>query len=183
MMEQANPYATPDADLNVGSVNHAEILRKDYLNHEASIQSVGILYYLGFLMFVIILITMLVAPKDSELGSDLQIATTLLGGGVLCFITVWIGRSLRKLKAQARIPVLLTSLVGLINFPLGTLINGYILWLVFSAKGKMVFSEEYAQVIQQTPHIKYKTPKLIMALGILFFAAIAFVIGAVLLEG
>ncbi len=183
MMEQANPYATPGADLNVGSVNHAETLRREYLNHEASIQSVGILYYLGFGMLVITFITMVVASVESESGSDTPVAAVLLGGGLVCFIALWIGRSLRKLKTQARVPVLLTSLAGLINFPVGTLINGYILWLVFSAKGKMVFSEEYARVIQQTPHIKYKTPKLIMALGLLFFAVIAFVMGAVLLEG
>jgi hypothetical protein len=44
------------------------------------------------------------------------------------------------------------------------LINGYILYLVFSQKGKTVFSDEYQAVIQQTPHIKYRTSIIIWIL-------------------
>ncbi len=58
-------------------------------------------------------------------------------------------------------PLLVFSLLGLVGFPIGTLINAYILYIVFSAKGKLIFSDEYRKVIQLTPHIKYKTPILI----------------------
>jgi hypothetical protein len=59
---------------------------------------------------------------------------------------------------------------------LGTLINGYILYLLLSAKWEMVFSAEYRDIIDATPHIKYRTSILIwMLLGIIV-AAIAAVI-------
>jgi hypothetical protein len=64
--------------------------------------------------------------------------------------------------------------VGLLGFPVGTLINGYILFLLFGRKGKTVFSEEYQVVIEQTPHIKYRTPLVVWIL----LGLVLFVIGA-----
>lgn len=63
----------------------------------------------------------------------------------------------RKLKSWARIPTAILSGIGLLGFPVGTLINGYILYLVFSRKGVTVFSDDYKRVIAETPHIKYRT--------------------------
>jgi hypothetical protein len=68
------------------------------------------------------------------------------------------------LRKWARIPTGILSGLGLLGFPLGTLINGYILYLIFSQKGKTVFSEEYQAVIEQTPHIKYRTSILVWIL-------------------
>jgi len=70
---------------------------------------------------------------------------------------IWVGTGLRRLRKWARIPTGILSGIGLLGFPLGTLINGYILYLIFSQKGKTVFSEDYRAVIEQTPHIKYRT--------------------------
>ena len=49
------------------------------------------------------------------------------------------------------------SVVGLIGFPIGTLISGYILYLLWGKKGRVIFSPEYQAVIAATPHVKYKT--------------------------
>jgi hypothetical protein len=46
----------------------------------------------------------------------------------------------------------------LLAFPLGTLINGYILWLVFSTKGKTILSNDYAAIVAATPHVRYRIP-------------------------
>lgn len=48
--------------------------------------------------------------------------------------------------------------IGLLGIPVGTLINAYILWLLFSKKGKRVFSVDYQRIIAETPHIKFRTP-------------------------
>jgi hypothetical protein len=60
--------------------------------------------------------------------------------------------------------------------PIGTLINAYILYLVFSRKGRTILSEDYQQVIAATPHIKYKTSIIVwIFLGLLVaLLAIAF---------
>ena len=49
------------------------------------------------------------------------------------------------------------SAIGLLGFPIGTLISAYFLYLLVSEKGKVVFSDEYKEVIRKTPHIRYKT--------------------------
>jgi hypothetical protein len=59
------------------------------------------------------------------------------------------------------------SVIGLIGIPIGTLISAYFLYLLLSQKRTMVFSDEYQQVIEQTPHIKYKTSIVVIILLVL----------------
>lgn len=130
--------------------NSAELIRKENLKHEASIKSVGLLY---FLAAAFLLLAGLMSAISGQ-GEGILIGLLLI---VLGAAQLWVGIGLRSLKPWARIPTAILSGIGLIGFPLGTLINGYILYLVLSAKGKTVFSEDYQRVIEQTPHIKYRT--------------------------
>jgi len=75
-------------------------------------------------------------------------------------IAILIGRGFRKLKPWVRIPGTIFAALGLLSIPIGTLINGYILYLMFSAKGKMVFSPEYSEIREATPEVVYKTSAL-----------------------
>lgn len=95
----------------------------------------------------------------------------LLGAGQL-----WVGYGLRRLRKWARIPTGILSGLGLLAFPIGTLINAYILYLLFCQKGKMVFSDEYRAVIEQTPHIKYRTSIIVWIVLGLLLLLIAFAI-------
>jgi uncharacterized Tic20 family protein len=156
-----------------------EEMRKEYLKHEASIKSVGILYYLGGGAVVLLgLVGLFAAVKDSQAPIVIAVFPALLlfllGAGQL-----WVGTGLRRLKKWARIPSGILSGIGLLGFPLGTLINGYILYLIFSQKGKTVFSEEYQAVIEQTPHIKYRTSILVwILLGLVLVLITAGIIAA-----
>ena len=81
---------------------------------------------------------------------------------------------MRALKSWGRIVGCILSGLGLLNFPVGTLINAYILYLFLSKKGRMVFSAEYKDIIAATPDVKYRTSILVwIFLGILvaLFAA------------
>jgi hypothetical protein len=91
-----------------------------------------------------------------------------------------VGTGLRRLKRWARIPVGILSGIGLIGFPLGTIINAYILYLVFGKKGVTVFSDEYRLVIEQTPHIKYKTSIVVwIFLGLVLLLIVAGLVAAI----
>lgn len=84
----------------------------------------------------------------------------------IAFIALSFG--FKKLSPWARIAGTVLSSLGLLAFPVGTLINVYILYLLLCEKGKMVFSGEYKTIIQQTPHLKSKTSIIVWALlGIL----------------
>ena len=140
----------------------AEELRKAHIKHEASVKSIGTLYYLGgaALFFASIVgVTMAFGP-EGELA-HIAAAGLLLG---LSVGQICVGTGLRRLRSWARIPTGILSGLGLLGFPIGTLINAYILWLVFSQKGTVVFSDEYQAAIAQTPHIKYRTSVVIWIL-------------------
>lgn len=150
----------------------SEETRQQYLKHEASVKSVGILYYLGGIALTVMGGASLVAAGSAGTGlMSLFVGALLLLLGVGQLV---VGYGLRRLKSWARIPTAILSGFGLLGFPIGTIINAYIMYLVLCAKGKMVFSEEYADVIAQTPHIKYRTSIVVwILLGLIVFVIAA----------
>jgi hypothetical protein len=135
----------------------AEELRKTHIKHEASIQSVGLLYFLGGALAGIAGVMMLFVTVSGSSPDVWQ--TGVIGVGVLGIAVVQVatGVGLRRLKRWARVPSVLLSGIGLLVFPLGTLINAWILYLVLCRKGSKVFSDDYQRIIAATPHIKYRT--------------------------
>jgi hypothetical protein len=153
----------------------AEATRKEHLKHEASVKSIGFLYYLGGAAVLLIAIGMLSrmgGVRGTSAGAAgpifMSILLLILGAGQL-----WVGTGLRGLRKWARIPTGILSGIGLLGFPLGTIINAYILYLIFSEKGKTVFSDEYQTVMEQTPHIKYRTSIIVWILLALVVGLIA----------
>ena len=138
-------------------------IRQEHIKHEASIRSVGLLYYLFGAMAVLGAISMtftfttLSNDSDGMLSFMWIILVIYLAIGGVLIVTA---RGLRELKRWARIPATILSALGLISFPIGTLINGYILYLIWSHKGKTIFTPEYREVIEATPEIKYRTSTL-----------------------
>jgi hypothetical protein len=178
--EQYNPFAAPEsldhAKDSMGT--DAERIRSALIGHEASIQSIGFLYILGSIFAVLfgIVVTlsasqaMAVGRPATELSIALGTAAFFLGIGLGI-----VGFGLRHLKSWARIPVGVISGLGLIAVPIGTIINGYFLYLIFSEKGNRVFSPEYQEIIRQTPHIKYRTSiitKILLVLLLIFVGLI-----------
>jgi hypothetical protein len=141
--------------------NNAEQIRNDHIKHEASVKSVGILYFLAAALFILAGASGMATSNGPRLAVGL--AFVCLGG-----LQIWLGLGLRQLKSWARIPTAVLSGIGLLAFPLGTLINAYVLYLVLCQKGRTVFSADYKRVIEQTPHIKYKTSIIVwILLGLL----------------
>lgn len=132
----------------------AEEMRKQYLNHEASVKSIGTLYFIAAFLIIILAIPVALAEKETLFVVRITGAVSLITFGLF---QIWVGTALRALKSWARIPVGVLSGIGLLGFPLGTVVNGYILYLIFCKKGYMVFSPQYHQAIATTPHVKYKT--------------------------
>lgn len=175
-----NPYQTPAAevdDVADSTDPQAESIRKEHLNHEASIRAVGALYYLSTLGILAAgLIPFFTGPSPDEDRVTLFITGVLLLAMAAGFFMV--ARGLRNLRPWTRIPTVLLSVLGLLGFPVGTLINGYIIWLILSKKGRLVLSPEYAAIVAATPHIKYRTSIVIwilLGLIVLGIAAAVFI--------
>ncbi len=167
MSAEQNPYESPNSDISTFSqdrqgeegASQAEQIRRKYLNHEASVKSVGLLFYLSAGIFAFVAIaTLRYVPA---------LAIRHLAFGI---VAGFVGHGLRSLKSWARIPLAILIGLGLVNMfralassagnPIRNVVPMaiylYILYLAWCAKGKYVCSDEYHTIIAQTPHIKYK---------------------------
>ena len=191
MDQSDNPYAAPPitgslvmdelSTAATGDVAAAERVRRELISHETKVKSVRWLYWLGGVIGLLtslpIIYTWVVdLRRGAEIDLGPMIVVLLVCGAVIgVTILMFVGANwLGKLDRRAKIAVGVVSGLGLFQVPLGTLINGYILHLVFSTKGQRVFSDEYKEIIRLTPHVKSRTSTLawvILAVVILAFVA------------
>lgn len=181
MSTESNPYATPAAtvdDVLDGAAGEAEAIRRDHIKHEASIKSIGTLYYLGGGLTLLGMGAVLFgALSGGTVRNDLIALVPILVAIAVSVAMLWLAYGLRALQPWSRIPTALLAAIGLLGFPLGTLINGYIMWLVLSKRGKFILSAEYADIVAATPHVKYRTSIVVW----IFLGLIVLAIGAAIL--
>ena len=177
-----NLYAAPSADVAVSadsSLAAAEDMRNAHLSHEASIRGVGALYLLSSVLMFFGFAGMGVAYLGGSAGAkDMPFGTW---AGVLivliCFVAIaqfWTGLGLRRLDRRVKITAIILAVLGLFSIPIGTILGIYVMYLLLSAKGKIVLSDEYVQVRELTPHLKYRTSMVIwILLGLVVLGIIA----------
>ena len=204
-----NPYAPSgssygDASLDANfDLSQAELIRKSHLSHEANIQSFGCLYtvggimgilggifYIGLGIFILAGGTPPAAGAGAGAGAAQEplvagITTTLVGIVFLAIASaqLFAGRSMQTLNPSGKILAVVVSAIGLLGFPCGTIISGYLLYLLLSAKGEMVFSSAYKEVMQATPHIRYRTSIIVwiflfILIGVILLGVLAAIFGA-----
>ena len=172
-----NPYAAPAAPVDDVSANsEAERIRRAHISHEASVKAVGLLYYIGGIGVTLVAAGGLIGAKDASIGLTLL----LLGFGVGQFVAGW---GVRALRPWGRAIGCVLSGFGLLGFPIGTLINAYILYLFLSKKGRTIFAPEYQEVIAATPHVKYRTSIVVWILLALVVVLIAAAVLAPMFAG
>ncbi|MGB8356489.1 MAG: DUF4339 domain-containing protein [Chthoniobacteraceae bacterium] len=165
-------------------------IRETYLGHETAIKSMGFLYYiaggivsLGALSFLTITVITASSPDGSvnthALGPVPPIFLAVFFG-LLAGFYFWLGNAMRRLDPNGTTPAIILAVIGLLGFPLGTLINGYFLYLLLSEQSKMVFSSEYSEVIEATPNIKHKTNRTVLYLVIFVFILTALLVAGVI---
>ena len=144
------------------------------------------------------------AGRQGMTPEQMRIFNAVAGGAFVAGFAIYagLGYGLRSLQPWARwVMIVLTSLSllataaqvvflaavnpaaaagGLVGAVIPSLITGYILYLVASAKGAMVFSGEYKDVIRKTPGIKYKTSIIVkIFLGLLIFVIVLGVVALI----
>lgn len=171
---EPNPYAPPQSPLLPPPLpvhSDAEAVRREHINTEATLKTVGVLYYLG--AFIVIAAGLSMAAND-ELTSEWVSMAILVILGVVQFVG---GFGLRRLRSWARIPTIILSGIGLLSFPIGTLINAYILVKVLGKQGRYVMTPEYQEIIAATPYVKNKTSRAVwIILGVLIVVLILVVV-------
>jgi hypothetical protein len=155
--QEDNPYVSPIVPAIVvaqADASQAEAIRRAHLGHEAEIRAVGWLYYFGATIVVLLWLLMAlgIAPRELHGSMDRMFLGSVYF--VLFVVHVVLGAGLRRLARWVRWPVGLLSCLGLLAVPAGTLINAYVLYLLFSAKGSVVLGKSYPNVLAETPHLK-----------------------------
>ena len=160
MDHDENPYASPKADASDPDriESEAQRVRHQYIGHESAVRSIAFLFYLASLVCTAALLFLpfdLFRSGPSYRVVDLALFLMLIGVAIGTF---WLGHGIARLKQKVLLPVGILSTVGLLGVPFGTLISALVLYLVFGKKGRFVFSEEYLDIVQQTPHVRCRTP-------------------------
>jgi hypothetical protein len=178
MSEAVNPYAAPAARVeNMATNPEADAIRRAHLNHEASIKAVGALYYIGGAVMTIAgLMGAVGAPRSEGVALLLFIGAF----GVAQLVVAW---GVRAFRPWGRVVGIILSVIGLIGFPIGTLISAYILYLLLSKKGRTIFSPEYQDVIAATPYAKYKTSIIVWIFLALILALLVITVGVTMIGG
>ena len=161
-----NPYQAPtvqDVAAPAAPLTDAETIRTLHLKHEASLKGAGFLYLLGAVGIILSIVGIFGAVVAGSSRGSSPVGgqeVVMLGLFVLIGATqLFAGWGLRKLRPWAKIPAAILAGISLLSIPIGTLIGAYILYLLFSAKGRVVLSPEYADVVAQTPHLRYRTSR------------------------
>lgn len=167
-----NPFASPTSESpNVApeaqQQGYDERIRRNHLRHERGIKAFGVLYVLGGALitvafFVLPLVAISEMPDDSKVNSLALVIT--LAAAMVGIIQIVVAIGMIRLKAWARMPAVMLSILTMLGFPLGTLIGGLCLVLVLSKKGIFVCTPEYQRIIENTKHLKIGTPPIIWIL-------------------
>ncbi len=178
--DMVNPYEAPQALPEEVIGSDAEAIRTSYISLESSIKSISLVHMLTAMPFAFALLGAIEAlhqgltstwPGDDRVMEGV-IGVLVAGSGsrVIGLFCLWVIGT----KEVGPRPRTWLSVVGLLLFPVGTIVNAYFLYLLRSDKAAFVFSDEYREVIRQTPHVVYKTAGwLWVVLGIAILLAIA----------
>lgn len=139
-----NPYAPSAAALEAPAPpTQEELTRKRHLMHEHSLRLAGTLFLIGGAFWIVaglgaavMTVVRIVNGHYDSLGNMFAMPPLF---AALAALLLWFARGLRKLKKEVRSSVVLLSYVGLLAFPLGTIVSAWLLHLTASKKGKFVF--------------------------------------------
>ena len=146
-----NPYAPtakPPGVFKSGQVfdiSNADAVRRQHLNHEASIRGIGWLYLLGGVSGSLGGLAYGAIGIGGVLGAVPVVSKerpTFTGLGMILLAIAlplfYAGWTMRKLDPKGKILAIIVSAIGLLGFPCGTLLSGYSLYLLLSAKGEFI---------------------------------------------
>lgn len=197
--ESPNPYAPPRAEPEAplfvlgDDLPEAEAIRGLHLSHEASIRSLGSLHYLGAGFGVIGCLALgAVAFGGGMRMPPLLGAAVIAVYAIVAVVNAALGYGLRSLQSWARwtettfsaLGIAFSALCTVAGLAMGILpgvvfyvfcvfFQSYILYLLVSRKGSVVFSEQYKEIIRRTPYLKYQTTLIVKVAVVILVSLVA----------
>jgi hypothetical protein len=158
-MSTTNPSTPSDvAVAKPSEINPTpETVRRAHLYQEASLQALGILFSL--IGVVVLIATIFALSTTGNRGLEIRpgiwgvVDVTAYTVGIVSTLTV--GYSVGHLRRWTRIPAIVLCSIFVLRIGDGTLIFGYFLYVLLSAKGRRVFAADYPSILATTSQIKY----------------------------
>ena len=173
--EEINPYApTLQAAESEVDVSDEVSIRRKYIGHETNIKSIGGLFVLfAIAIFLVGLVTESAPTQRAANFNPLYLAfwATLATAQLIAAFGLY------RFQPWARMLAIPICVVWLAGIGIGTLLGLFFLYLLLSPKGAYVFSDEYREIRQATPQVKYKlsTFALVIIFGLIVIIA-AFIV-------
>ncbi len=150
-----------------------ESIRRFYLSHESAIKGFGLLYGFSSGCYILIAIAAAVLSvvafaAEGGIAPGIFVLIYAAVYFVIGALTALVCSGLYKLSDVGKIGGSIFAVLGLCAIPLGTILGGYLLFLLFSEKGNFIFSQNYRAIVKQTPHIRCFVPVFIWILLALF---------------
>jgi len=181
---EVNPYAPP-TELIVSDqlvsldrlLEVPDVSRSEYIVHESKIKTIGLVY----LITAPLLLSAVVIGFCTEYREFLNQAYTPLWGmitliSLFFIIQAYAGYSLWRLRYRGKPLATVVICIGMVGFPLITMLSIYCAHVLRSKMTKIIFSPEYLRVISATPRYKLKPPVFFLVsvfLVILWYSLIA----------
>jgi len=118
---------------------------------ESHVKAVGIIHIafsaLGIIMAIVIFSALNIVAKIPDVNEEATRILQLIGVVLPWFFIVFSipgvvgGIGLLKLQGWARIIVLIISFLGLLNFPIGTAVGIYSIWVLFDKRTEKIFAK------------------------------------------
>ena len=122
------------------------------------------------LYFMPMIRSVITVPGSTPASRGAVPVSVILIGLVFLFLSIVqivTAIGLWRLQRWSRPGATILAVFGLLVIPIGTIVSLYAIYILLSPKGRVVFSDEYKQIIRETPHIKYKTSPLMWFLFVL----------------
>ena len=142
-----NPYAPPKADLDPPVTGTSISARASMLKYEVAIRSEGTVFLFGGLI--------LFAVGSIILAFHRHYWIEGLSALVVAALAFWVDYGLQRLRGSARTVGMILAGIGLIGFPVITLVSLHILFVIGNKAARAVFTPDYARIIAATPHINH----------------------------
>lgn len=138
----------------------AEETRQRLIRHEIQLKSIGSLYVLSTFVLLVAAVAMAMplfpgAAASADADTTAALATGLFLG-IFALATMALAVGYRGLYPWVKYPGTLMAVIGLLGIPVGTIINAYILYLVWCQDGREVLDDGYRAIIAATPQVKYQ---------------------------
>lgn len=177
----ANPYAAPAGALAPVDGSDMELERRDHRTHEARVRGLGVAWMVqGVVRVLGAVIPARAAWEQAESATSPGLWTTAGLMAAVGVATILSGVGVRRLQQWGWILGMLTSLVGLIYVPMGTVLSLWAMGLLLAPKGLRIFAPDYAELQAQTPDVSWE-PKPIPAMIVALVMVSALVGGCIAL--